>query len=765
MNRGDFPPEAGLALPLDAWPERLRREEVILSVLYSATLFSAAALLFLVEPFFAKLVLPRFGGAPAVWNTCMVFFQASLLLGYLYSHVATRVLRVRVQVAVHVALLLLPLAVLPLAIPEGWAVPADGSPVWSLLGLSAVVVGLPFLVVSTTAPTLQRWFATLDHRQAHDPYFLYAASNAGSIGALVAYPFIIEPALSLAEHARFWSVGYAVVAVLIAFCTLAPLRASRRSSWDSRQPDLAQGQRDAPSHAPAPSWKQRLGWLTLAFVPSSLMLGATTHISTDIAAVPLLWVLPLGLYLLTFVLTFAAVPPISHARVCRAFPALVIPALVQVAIPFSMPVWLSIAVDLAALFAAGMYFHGRLAQGRPATLHLTDFYVWLSVGGLAGGVFNALVAPRAFTGIYEYPLVLALASFFYRSAPTREAKRVPWLAIVILSLLSAALVAGVAPMVLLPGFGVPRSMVFAFTFAVTFPVLCSLASPFRLAGLAVSAAIAVVLLPAAQGRVLYRARSFFGTYRVVEAPGREYRLLYHGTTLHGRQNLGTTDCEPLTYFTRSGPAGSLFRVMKQPGRLRDVAVIGLGTGSMACYVGAGERWTFYEIDPLIDRIARDRSLFTFIARSPEPIRSVIGDGRLSVQREAPASLDLLVIDAFSSDAIPMHLTTSEAIAIYLARLRPDGTLAFHISNRHLDLEPALAAAAGAQGVIALTNADVAIDGTEFRQGKIASVWLVMVKSKQAADAFRLTAGWRPSKASGRLEQWTDDSSNIFALLK
>ena len=737
----------------------------MLSVLYSATLFAAAALLFVLEPFFAKLVLPRFGGAPAVWNTCMVFFQASLLLGYLYSHVATRVLRVRLQVALHVALLLLPVAVLPLAIPEGWSVPADGSPVWSLLGLSAAVVGLPFLVVSTTAPTLQRWFATLDHRQSRDPYFLYAASNAGSIGALVAYPFLIEPAFSLAEQARIWSWGYAVVAVLIALCALAPLRAGRRISWTGRQPALGPGQDDAASRAQSPPWKQRLWWLALAFVPSSLMLGATTHISTDIAAVPLLWVLPLGLYLLTFVLTFAATPPVSHARVRRVFPALVIPALVLVAIPLSIPVWLSVAVHLCALVAAGMYFHGRLAQDRPPALHLTDFYVWLSVGGLAGGVFNALVAPWAFTGIYEYPLVLALASFFYRSAQNRGAKRVPWLAIVVLSLLAGALVAGVAPLVLLPGFSVTRTMVFAFAVAVIFPVLCSLASPYRLAGFAVSAVIAVILLPSAQGRVLYRARSFFGTYRVVEAPGREYRLLYHGTTLHGRQSLHTEGCEPLTYFTRSGPAGSLFSVLNGSGRLREIAVIGLGTGSMACYTGAGERWTFYEIDPLIDRIARDRNLFTFIARSPEPVRTVIGDGRLSLQREAPASFDLVVIDAFSSDAIPMHLTTSEAVAVYLARLRTDGVLAFHISNRHLNLEPALVAAAGAHGVIVLINADLEIDEAEFRQGKIASVWLVMTRSTHVADALSLTTDWRPGKASGRLRRWTDESSSIFALLK
>ena len=669
------------------------------------------------------------------------------------------------QVVFHLLLLSLPLACLPLAIPEGWSPPVDASPVWSLLGLSFVAVGLPFLVVSTTAPTLQRWFATLDHSRARDPYFLYAASNAGSIGALAAYPFLIEPALSLAEQARIWSVGYLVVTILIALCASAPLWLGRRASWKGYSSDPPVGPPDPAQQESPPSWKQRIWWLTLAFVPSSLMLGVTSHISTDIAAVPLLWVLPLGLYLLTFVLTFASNPLISLSRIRRVFPVLVMPALVQIAIPLPIPVWLSIPLHLTALLATGMFFHGRLAEGRPPVVHLTQFYVWLSIGGLMGGVFNALVAPSAFAGIYEYPLVLVLACLLCPSVEHRTPKRVPWVAVVLFPLLAGALAAAVVPLVLLPGFGVPRFMVFAFTFSVVFPVLLSLASRYRLGGLAVSVAVAVVLLPAAQGQVVYRARSFFGTYRVVEAPGHEYRLLYHGTTLHGRQDLRSAGCEPLTYFTRSGPAGSLFGVLKKTGQLRGVAVIGLGTGSLACYADTGERWTFYEIDPLIDRIARDRSLFTFVAKSHEPIRTVIGDGRLSIQREAAASFDLLVVDAFSSDAIPMHLTTAEAIAIYLSRLRADGVIAFHISNRHLDLEPALAAVARAQGLSALTNADVNVDTAEFRQGKIASVWVVLIRSKRLADAFHQTEVWRPSRATGSLTRWTDESSNIFALLR
>jgi spermidine synthase len=736
-----------------------------LSVLYSTTLFFASALLFLVEPFFAKLVLPRFGGAPAVWNTCMVFFQTALLLGYLYSDVATTFLRVRVQVVFHLLALSLPLACLPLAIPDGWVAPVDASPVWSLLGLSFVAVGLPFLVVSTTAPTLQRWFATLDHRRARDPYFLYAASNAGSIGALAAYPFVIEPVFSLAQQARIWSAGYVVVAILIALCAMAPLRLGGRSSWGGYSPDPCLGAHGASQLESPLSWKQRFWWLTIAFIPSSLMLGVTTHISTDIAAVPLLWVLPLGLYLLTFVLAFASHPLISHSRVRRVFPVLVIPALVQLAIPLPIPVWLSIPLHLTALFGAGMFFHGRLAETRPPVLHLTQFYVWLSVGGLMGGVFNALVAPWAFAGIYEYPLVLALACFLHPSVQNRNSRRVRWVAVFVFPLVAGAVVAAVVPLLQPPGFDVARSSVFALTVVVAFPVLFSLTTRYHLAGVAVSVAALVGLLPAAQGRILYRARSFFGTYRVVEDPAREYHLLYHGTTLHGRQDLAPGGCEPLTYYARSGPAGSLFEVLRRTRRLSSVAVIGLGTGSLACYADAGERWTFYEIDPLIDRIARDGSLFTFVARSQAPIRTIIGDGRLSIQREPRASLDLLVLDAFSSDAIPIHLTTSEAVALYVSRLRADGVIAFHISNQYLDLEPALATVAGAQGLIALTNAEVKVDRTVVRRGTLDSSWVVLTRSKGLANSLRQTTVWRASRANGRLVRWTDESSNVLGLLK
>ena len=681
------------------------------------------------------------------------------------SDLATTLLRPRLQVLVHLLLLSLPLACLPLAIPESWAPPVDASPVWSLLGLSFMAVGIPFLVVSTTAPTLQRWFATLDHSRARDPYFLYAASNAGSIGALMAYPFVIEPALSLAQQARIWSAGYVIVAILVALCASALLRSGRCSSWEGCSSKLCADPLDAARPGSRPSWMQRLRWLTLAFIPSSLMLGVTSHISTDLAAVPLLWVLPLGLYLLTFVLAFASTPLISHARIRRAFPILVIPALIQIAIPLPIPVWMSISLDLAGLLAAGLFFHSRLADDRPPVRHLTQFYIWLSVGGLMGGVFNALVAPWAFAGIYEYPIVLALACFFRPSVEARKPGGIPWTAVIVFPLLAAGVAAAAVPFVLLPGFNVSRLMVFAFTASVAFPIFFSLATRYRLAGLAVSVAVAVVLLPGAQGRILYRARSFFGTYRVVEAHGHDYRLLYHGATLHGRQDLRSEGCEPLTYYAKSGPAGSLFEVMNVRGPLRGVAVIGLGTGSLACYASAGEGWTFYEIDPLIDHIARARSLFTFVARSREPIRTVIGDGRLSIQRQAAASLDLLVLDAFSSDTIPIHLTTREAIALYLSRLRADGVIALHISNRYLDLEPALVAVASEEDLIALTNADVRIDAAAFRQGKMASVWVMLTRSKRVADAFRQTEMWRPSRASRRLARWTDESSNVFALLR
>ena len=745
--------------------ENRPRSELLLTALFSATLFLAALLLFVVEPFFAKLILPRFGGASAVWNTCMLFFQAALLLGYVYSDVSTTCLPSRVQAVLHVLVLLTPFACLPLAIPRGWPPTFDASPVWSLLGLSFVAVGLPFFVVSTTAPTLQRWFAALSHGRARDPYFLYAASNAGSIGGLLAYPFLVERVFSIPQQARMWSAAYLVLAALVVLCALARFRSGRLSPTGELSTDSAEP-RGGSSPAAAPvRWNRRLWWLTLAFIPSSLMLGVTTHISTDVAAVPLLWVLPLSLYLLTFVMTFAAKPVVGHARIRRLFPVLVVPALVHVGTGLPLPIWLSIPIHLAALWATGMFFHGRLAENRPPVQHLTQFYVWLSCGGVLGGVFNALIAPWAFTGVYEYPLVLVLACFLCPSLTNRRGKPVPWGTIAILALLAGAVTAAVSPLLQPPGFVLRRFMAFEVSAAVTLLILLFAYSRHSLGCLAFSAAVLAFVRPSIEGQVLYRARSFFGTYRVVEASGHQYRLLYHGTTLHGRLNLGSGGCEPSTYYHRSGPAGSLFGLLRRTGQLRDVAIIGLGTGSLACYSDAGERWTYYEIDPLVDRIARDRALFTFLANSRGLIRTVIGDGRLSMQREPASSFDLLVVDAFSSDAIPIHLTTSEAVALYLSRLRKGGVIAFHITNRYLDLEPALTAVARAQGVAAFTYSDSQVSRSAAQEGKTPSVWMVMVPSDQLARVHRQARAWQPSKAESGLTRWTDDSSSIVSLLK
>ena len=395
-----------------------------LTILFGAAILVSSWLLFLVQPMFAKMVLPRLGGTPAVWNTCVVFFQATLLVGYLYAHLTTRWLGVRRQALVHLVVLVLPLFALPIAVTSN-PPPADGTPVWWLLGVLGLSVGLPFFVVSTTSPLLQRWFSTMPHRAAKDPYFLYSSSNFASLLALVSYPAIIEPSLRLADQSRMWTWAYAVFVALVAACAVS-LRSWGRQGLvhdevESSTSAAAVATAAPDTAAPAPAWGVRLRWLAFSFVPSSLMLGVTTHISTDIAAVPLLWVVPLALYLATFMLVFARRPLVPVRGLARLLPFAVIATVISMMFP-SRPWWL-IFLHLTTFFMAALVCHSRLAATRPAPRHLTEFYLWMSVGGVLGGLFNTLAAPLLFIGIVEYPLALAAAAAlrpspaFRRGAP------------------------------------------------------------------------------------------------------------------------------------------------------------------------------------------------------------------------------------------------------------------------------------------------------------------------------------------------------------
>jgi hypothetical protein len=732
-----------------------------LPALYTLTLFVSSALLFLVQPMLARMVLPLFGGTPAVWNTCMVFFQALLLAGYAYAHAAPARLGVRRQAALHLALLLLPLAVLPLAVPAGWALPDSGHPVAWLLGLLLVTVGLPFFVVSTSGPLLQRWFADTGHPAARDPYFLYAASNLGSMLALLAYPFLLEPNLTLAAQGRIWAVGYGVLVLLTGACAAALLRAP--APKDAKALGVGPDQAAPPVTA-----RRRLRWVLLAFVPSSLLLSVTTFLTTDLAPIPLLWVLPLALYLLTFVFAFARRQVVPLPLLLRWLPLAVLLVALALLSEATEPAAVLIGLHLLVLFWVGLTCHGMLAADRPHAGRLTEFYLWLSVGGVLGGLFNALVAPAVFSGLAEYPLVLVLACLL-RPAPPRAdggggPRRSDFLLPAALGLLTAALVVGGQAYGVAPGpvsvglmFGLPAVVCYTF-----------LERPVRFALGLGALMLAGGLYHGVHGTVLYRTRSFFGVHRVTLDPAGEYRMLVHGNTVHGQQSVAPSRRdEPLTYYHRTGPMGRVFAALRGDDRLGRVALVGLGAGALACYAEPGQEWTYYEIDPAVARIARDERLFTFLPdaeRRGVRLGVVLGDARLTLARGTDPC-GVLVVDAFSSDAIPVHLLTREALRVYLARLRDDGVLAFNISNRYLDLEPVLANLARDAGLFCFVREDVALRDDEKRGGKAPSIWAVMARDRGHLTKVLKGGGWQEARLRAGLAVWTDDFSNLFSVFK
>jgi hypothetical protein len=732
--------------------------------LFVATTFTASALLFLVQPMFAKMALPRLGGSPAVWNTCVLFFQTTLLAGYLYTHLTTKWLGTRRQGVWHVLLMLAPLALLPLTI--GTSEPPSGAnPVWWLLKMMAVRVGLPFLVISTMAPLLQRWYATLPVPSSSDPYFLYAASNLGSMLSLLAYPFVLEPAWGVRLQTMLWSGGYLLLLGLTAACVFVVRKHGLQSpivnSSAINNPQSAISLTIANPHSTI-DWKRRGLWILLAFVPSSLMLGVTTHISTDLAPMPLLWVLPLAIYLGTFILAFATRQIVPDKLIVRLLPILVLIAMASVAMRINAP--RLIPIHLAAFFCCAMICHTRLARTRPSTEHLTEFYLWMSLGGMLGGAFNTLVATYVFNGIYEYPLVLALACVLRPSPAYGNARPESWAKIIVGGVVPVALC------VVLWAFGLMGEGLELFTLVFVVGVVLIVASSFatRTApfnALAGALALSIVAgLTGAHGDVLFAGRSFFGVMKVIAAPDRSYHVLQHGTTNHGRQDTNAwSRCEPKTYFHPSGPLGQFLTAANS--RLDSVAIVGLGAGTLACYAHERSVWTFYEIDPLVEQVARDPKLFTFLANSRGAVSVSIGDGRLKLQHAAPGAYDLIVLDAFSSDSVPVHLLTREALAMYFSKLKPDGVVAFNISNRYIDLEAMLGAHARDERLVALTNLDLDVSAEEKANGRAQSHWVLFARTEGPLSVVRGRPGWRNPETKTTVRAWTDDYSNLLNVLR
>jgi hypothetical protein len=771
-----------------------------MAFVFAVALFVSAFLLFWVQPLAGKMLLPLLGGTPAVWNTCMLFFQALLLAGYAYALALTRWLSALAQGVVHLALLALAALALPVALNAAAAggVPEGASPEWWLLKTLLVTVGPPFFVLSASAPLLQGWFSRTRAESASDPYYLYAASNAGSLFALLGFPVLLEPALTLGQQSRAWAYAYGALLLLFAACAVIAVRA--------RRPAVKDEARDAAAAASEPpSVRRRLRWVLLAFVPSSLVLGVTTHVTTDLVAVPLLWVIPLALYLLSFVIVFARGRTIPRGFAARVVPVTaVLVALVYLS-GAARPAWFLILFHLAFLFAAALVCHGQLADDRPAAARLAEFYLCLAAGGVLGGLFNAVVAPLVFDTVAEYPLVILLASYLrpaYRNAggtllglrlgakkkdesaavenpDDAEAER--WDVLDVLLPLSMGLLAA-ALMLLTRRFELSAVERAAVTLGLLLFMLNHFFAPrpIRFA-LGLAAVMAATLLFAnSSGTTLHASRNFYGTHRVEADSADSVHWLHHGSTLHGKQYTdAATRCEPTSYYHRKGPLGSVFDSLRARTTTADVkvgaeelnrrllhgvAIVGLGAGTTAAYALAGESWTFYEIDPSVVRIAREPQFFTYLSScSAAPASVVLGDARLRL-REAPGgAYDLIVLDAFSSDAVPAHLLTREALALYLSKLAPGGVIAFHVSNRSLELERVVGGLTADAGL----TARIFDDHRYESEPKLdPSTWVAVAHRAEDLGPLVNDPRWQPLDATThKLELWRDDFSDVLSVFR
>jgi hypothetical protein len=744
-----------LPMPPAADQTSVSRNRLIL-IVYTAAIFTSALLLFSVQPLFTKMVLPRLGGSPAVWSVAMVFFQSLLLGGYAYAHYLMQVRNRIVPVAVHLVLLVIALLTLPLSIANGWGEPPTGGYAFWLLGLFAVSIGLPFFALAANNPLLQAWFVRTGHPNGPDPYFLYASSNIGSFLALLSYPVLLEPMFTLRTQNLIWTGLYGFLILLIAGCGVLLLRSPA---------NVVVEQRDE-TDAPAPDWALRARWIFLAAVPSGLLIAVTAHISTDVAAAPLLWVLPLSLYLLTWVLVFQSRPLLPHKWVLMVQPLAISGVIVLLAVGGEQNLLLTLGGHLLCFFVIAMACHGELARTRPASKYLTGFYVALSFGGMVGGLFAGLIAPYTFSWIAEYPILVALAVLCRPPVDERLSRWSRWY----WPLLAAAAVALIAPFY-------SGGKVFSWiedhrvyvisAVALTGMILAILlkADRAKLAGIAILALVLIRVYPQDEGRV-ETVRSFFGVHKIVVTPNGQYHVLMHGTTIHGAEKFRNDDGSPvtgrpeaITYYHKDGGIGQAISAIRERkgGPIR-VAVIGLGSGTLTCASEPGENWKFFEIDQSMVDTARDPKYFTFIQNCEPDLKPVIGDARLTFAKEPDGIYDLIIVDAYSSDAIPIHLATEEAMEIYKQKLAPQGAVVMHVSNRHLELASVVVGIADANDLKSWVYSE-----DSGRDNEYIFSTSVVVSAREEADVGALASSdkWALTEAEDNQRVWTDDYSNVL----
>ncbi|MFQ3454754.1 fused MFS/spermidine synthase [Bradyrhizobium sp. UFLA01-814] len=728
-------------------------------VVYTAAIFVSALLLFSVQPLFTKMVLPRLGGSPAVWSVAMVFFQSLLLGGYAYAHLLMKLNGRIAPVVVHLVLLVVALVTLPLAIRSSWGEPpTSGYAVW-LLGLFAVSIGLPFFALAANNPLLQAWFVRTGHPNGPDPYFLYASSNIGSFLALLSYPVLLEPMFTLRTQNLIWTGGYGLLIILIASCGVLLLRSPANAAALNMQVDDA--------NAPAPSWPLRARWIFLAAVPSGLLIAVTAHISTDVAAAPLLWVLPLSLYLLTWVLVFQSRPLLPHKWMLRAQPLAIAGVVILLAVGGEQNLLLTLGGHQLCFFIIAMACHGELARTRPAAKYLTGFYVALSFGGMVGGLFAGLIAPFTFSWVAEYPILLALAAL---CRPPGGAERLlrwsawywPFLAVLAVALIAPSYSAGD----IFNWFDVHRVWVIGAVGVLSALLALALnANRWKIFATVVVALVVLRAYPSDDGRV-ETVRSFFGVHKIVVTPNGQYHVLMHGTTIHGAEKFKNDDGtavtgtpEPISYYHKDGGIGrAITAIRERKGAPLKVAVIGLGSGTLTCASAPGEDWRFFEIDQSMVDTARDPKYFTYIQNCEPNLRPVIGDARLTFAKEPDGAYDLIIVDAYSSDAIPIHLATEEAMAIYKEKLAPQGAVVMHVSNRHLELASVVVGIADANDMKSWVYSE-----DSGRDNEYIFSTSVVVSAREEEDVGKLASSdvWTETEADEKQRVWTDDYSNVL----
>jgi hypothetical protein len=734
------------------------RNRLIL-VVYTAAIFVSALLLFSVQPLFTKMVLPRLGGSPAVWSVAMVFFQSLLLGGYVYAHFLMKLQNRMLPVAVHLALLVLAVLTLPLSISGGWGEPPTSGYAFWLLGLFAVSIGLPFFALAANNPLLQAWFVRTGHPNGPDPYFLYASSNIGSFLALLSYPVLLEPMFTLRTQNLIWAGVYGLLIALIAGCGALLLRSPANAAILNISVD--------DSDAPAPSWTLRARWIFLAAVPSGLLIAVTAHISTDVAAAPLLWVLPLSLYLLTWVLVFQSRPLLPHKWMLLAQPLAIAGVVILLAVGGEQNLLLTLGGHQLCFFVIAMACHGELARTRPAAKYLTGFYVALSFGGMVGGLFAGLIAPFTFSWVAEYPILLALAAL---CRPPGGKERFPRWSSWYWPFLAALAVALIAP-----SYSTGKMFSWLDDHRVWVIGAVGLLSALLALGLNANrrkifatVVVALVVLrayPSDDGRV-ETVRSFFGVHKIVVTPNGQYHVLMHGTTIHGAEKFTNDDGtpatgrpEPITYYHKDGGIGqAITAIRERKGAPLKVAVIGLGSGTLTCASEPGEDWKFFEIDQSMVDTARDPKYFTYIQNCEPSLKPVIGDARLTFAREPDGIYDLIIVDAYSSDAIPVHLATEEAMEIYKAKLAPQGAVVMHVSNRHLELASVVVGIADANDLRSWVYSE-----DSGRDNEYIFSTSVVVSAREEHDVGKLASSdvWTETEANEKQRVWTDDYSNVL----